>query len=72
VAGAFAHLDEAGSGGYLPLAGDFMSFTEIVETLNRQGHKFSFKQVLKEAFGALFPGAAEVQRRSVTSKLIRT
>ena len=37
-----------------------MSFHEIVDTLNRQGHKFSVKQVPKEAFAALFPGAAEV------------
>src|SRR6266542_2501843 len=36
VAGAFAHPDEAGNGEYLPLVGDFMSFNEIVETLNRQ------------------------------------
>ena len=48
VAGAFAHPDEAGNGEYLPLVGDFMSFNEIVETLNRQGHNFSFKQVPKE------------------------
>jgi len=60
VAGAFAHPDEAGNGEYLPLVGDFMSFNEIVETLNRQGHKFSFKQVPKEVFAALFPGAAEL------------
>lgn len=60
VAGPLAHPDEAGNGEYLPLAGDFMSFTEIVDTLNRQGHKFSFKQVPKKAFAALFPGAAEV------------
>src|SRR6267154_5724297 len=45
VAGAFAHPDEAGNGEYLPLVGDFMSFHEIVSTLNQQGHKFSFKQV---------------------------
>src|SRR6266436_4762803 len=38
VVGAFAHPDEAGNGQYLPLVGDFMSFNEIVETLNRQGH----------------------------------
>src|SRR5881396_2810254 len=43
VAGAFAHPDEAGNGQYLPLVGDFMSFNEIVETLNRQGHNFSYK-----------------------------
>jgi uncharacterized protein YbjT (DUF2867 family) len=59
VAGAFAHPDEAGNGEYLPLVGDFMSFNEIVDTLNRQGHKFSVKQVPKEVFAALFPGAAE-------------
>jgi uncharacterized protein YbjT (DUF2867 family) len=59
VAGAFAHPDEAGNGEYLPLVGDFMSFNEIVDTLNRQGHKFSFKQVPAEVFAALFPGGAE-------------
>jgi uncharacterized protein YbjT (DUF2867 family) len=60
VAGAFAHPSEAGNGEYLPLVGDFMSFNEIVDTLNRQGHKFSFKQVPKEVFAAApFPGAAE-------------
>src|SRR5436190_7882990 len=60
VAGAFARPDEAGNGEYLPLVGDFMSFNEIVETLNRQGHKFSVKQVPKEVFTTLFPGAAEL------------
>ena len=60
VAGAFAHPDQAGNGEYLPLVGDFMSFSEIVDTLNRQGHEFSFKQVPKEAFAASFPGAAEI------------
>ncbi len=60
VAGAFPRPDEAGNGEYLPLVGDFMSFNEIIDTLNRQGHKFSFKQVPKEVFATLFPGAAEV------------
>src|SRR6266705_3167110 len=60
VAGAFAHPDEAGSGEYLPLVGDFLSFNEIVETLNRQGHKFSVKQIPKEVFAGLFPGGAEL------------
>jgi hypothetical protein len=36
-----------------------MSFKEIVDTLNRQGHKFLFNQVPKEVFAALLPGAAE-------------
>jgi uncharacterized protein YbjT (DUF2867 family) len=50
VAGAFARPDQAGHGEYLPLVGDFMSFNEIVGTLNRQGHKFSFHQVPKDSF----------------------
>jgi len=60
VAGAFAHPDQAGHGEYLPLVGDFMSFNEIIDTLNRQGHNFSFHQVPKEAFAGFFPGAAEI------------
>jgi uncharacterized protein YbjT (DUF2867 family) len=60
VASAFAHPDEAGHGEYLPLVGDFMSFNEIVETLNRQGHHFSYKQVPKESFAGSFPGATEL------------
>jgi len=60
VAGAFAHPDQAGHGEYLPLVGDFMSFNEIVDALNRQGHKFTFKQVPKEVFAGFFPGAAAV------------
>ena len=60
VAGAFAHADEAGHGEYLPLVGDFLSFNEIVETLNRQGHNLSYKQVPKENFAGSFPGATEI------------
>jgi uncharacterized protein YbjT (DUF2867 family) len=60
VAGAFAHPDRASHGEYLPLVGDFMSFSEIVDTLNRQGHNFSFNQVPKEIFAGFFPGAAEI------------
>ena len=60
VAGAFAHPDLAGHGEYLPLVGDFMSFNEIINTLNRQGHELSFRQVPKEVFATSFPGAAEV------------
>lgn len=57
VAGAFARPEEAGHGEYLPLVGDFMSFNEIIDTLNRQGHQFSFKRVPKEVFASFFPGA---------------
>src|SRR5258707_12899167 len=60
VAGAFAQPDRAGNGEYLPLVGDFMSFNEIIGTLNRQGHKFTFKRVPKEVFAGFFPGADEI------------
>jgi hypothetical protein len=60
VTGAFLHADQVGNGEYLPLVGDFMSFNEIVETLNRQGYKTSVKQVPKELFATFFPGAAEI------------
>src|SRR5882757_7982061 len=60
VAGAFAEPDQAGHGEYLPLVGDFMSFNDIVNTLNQQGHNFSFTQVPADAFATFFPAAAEV------------
>ena len=60
VAGAFAQPQLAGHGEHLPLVGDFLSFNEIVATLNRQGHKFSFKQVPREVFAGWFPGAADI------------
>jgi uncharacterized protein YbjT (DUF2867 family) len=60
VAGAFAQPELAGHGEHLPLVGDFLSFNEVIATLNRQGHKFSFKQVPREVFAAWFPGAADV------------
>ena len=57
VAGAFAHPEIAGHGEHLPLVGDFLTFNEIVATLNRQGHKLSFNQVPREIFASWFPGA---------------
>ncbi len=60
VAGAFAHPDKAGDGQYLPLVGDFLSFNEVVETLNKQGHTFTFNQVPREVYANFFPGAREL------------
>ena len=60
VAGAFAQPDLVGHGEHLPLVGDFLSFNEIIATLNRQGYKFSFKQVPREVFAGWFPGAEDV------------
>jgi hypothetical protein len=60
VVGAFAQPELAGHGEHLPLVGDFLSFNEIVATLNRQGHNVSFKQVPREVFSGWFPGAEGV------------
>lgn len=60
VAGAFAQPDLVGHGQHLPLVGDFLSFNEILATLNRQGNKFSYRQVPREVFGGWFPGAEGV------------
>jgi uncharacterized protein YbjT (DUF2867 family) len=60
VVGAFAHPDQAGSGQYLPLVGDFASFNDIVAALNLQGHKVSFNQVPSNVFAGFFPGAEEL------------
>jgi uncharacterized protein YbjT (DUF2867 family) len=60
VAGALAHPDQAGNGEYLPLVGDFLSFNEVVDALNEQGHTFTFNQVPPAVFATLFPGAAEI------------
>jgi uncharacterized protein YbjT (DUF2867 family) len=60
VVGAFARPELAGHGEHLPLVGDFLSFNEVIATLNRQGHKFSFKQVPRELFASWFPGAKDI------------
>ncbi|RON50534.1 nucleoside-diphosphate sugar epimerase [Pseudomonas frederiksbergensis] len=60
VVGAFAQPEIAGHGEHLPLVGDFLSFNEVIATLNQQGHTLSFKQVPPEVFADWFPGAREV------------
>ena len=60
VVGAFTQPELAGNGEHLPLVGDVLSFNAIIATLNRQGHKFSFKQVPQELFAGWFPGAQEI------------
>ena len=60
AAGAFAQPGLAGHGEHLPLVGDFLSFNEIIATLNRLGHKFSFKHVPREVFANSFPDAKAI------------
>jgi uncharacterized protein YbjT (DUF2867 family) len=60
VASAFAQPELVGHGEHLPLVGDFLSFNEVVATLNKQGHRFSYTQVPKELYAGWYPGAREV------------
>lgn len=60
VAGAFANPEAAGGGQYLPQVGDLLSFNDIVATLNKQGHTYTFNQVPREVFATFFPGAGEL------------
>jgi len=60
VAGAFAHPDRAGNGAHLPLVGEYMSFNEIIATLDQLGYDLAFNQVPGEVFANFFPGAGEL------------
>lgn len=60
VSGAFADPAAAGGGQHLPLVGDLLSFGDIVATLNKQGHAYTFNPVPREVFATFFPGAREL------------
>ena len=51
VAGAFAHPDQVGQGQYLSLAGDLMSWDDIVATLNSQGHNLAYTEATEDPWG---------------------
>lgn len=57
VTGAFAHPDNTGKGDYLQLVGNFLSFSEIVDTLNKFAHPVTFKQVPRDVYPGFFLGA---------------
>ena len=44
-------------GEHLAMVGDFLSFNEIIDTLNQLGNTLSFKQVPREVFASWFPHA---------------
>ena len=51
VTGAFEQPDSVGNGQYLSLAGDLMSWDDIVATLNSQGHNRAYTQTTDDPFG---------------------
>ncbi|HGN2727619.1 TPA: NmrA/HSCARG family protein [Pseudomonas aeruginosa] len=60
VAGVFSSPNAAPNGQYLPLVGDFLSFNEIINVLNMQGHKFTFTKVPADVYATFYPGAEEI------------
>jgi uncharacterized protein YbjT (DUF2867 family) len=60
VAGALAQPDVVGAGSYLSSAVGLMSFGEVADTLNAQGHSVAVLQVPGEVFATFFPGAEEM------------
>ena len=60
VAGAFDHAELVGDGAYLSSAAALMSFADMVDTLNAQGHSVTAIQVPAEVFATFFPGAEEM------------
>lgn len=60
VAGAFALPDRVGSGQVLSLAGDLLSFDDIVTTLGHLGRDVVYREIPHETFALRFPGAEEM------------
>jgi uncharacterized protein YbjT (DUF2867 family) len=59
VAAAFEQPGRVGKGGRLAMAAETLSWKDMVERLNAQGHELSVVQVPAEAYDGFFPGAAE-------------
>jgi uncharacterized protein YbjT (DUF2867 family) len=60
VAGVFENPDLVGDGAYLSSAAELMSFGDVVDTLNSQGHDLNYLEVPAEVFATFFPGAEEI------------
>jgi uncharacterized protein YbjT (DUF2867 family) len=58
VAGAFENPDLVGDGAYLSSAAELMSFGDVVDTLNSQGHDLTYQEVPAEVFATFFPPAS--------------
>ena len=60
VAGAFDNPEAVGAGSYLSSAAALLSFGDLVDVLNSQGHSLALVEVPAEVFAAFFPGAEEM------------
>jgi uncharacterized protein YbjT (DUF2867 family) len=59
VAAALNQPEIAGNGQYLALAGDYLCWQDLVDTLNAQGHKLDYERVSAEEYDSFFPSARE-------------
>jgi hypothetical protein len=60
VSGAFEQPELVGAGAYLAPTPGLMSFGDVLDTLNAQGHALTYQEVPAEVFRTLFPGAEEM------------
>jgi len=60
VAGAFEHPELVGDGAYLSSAAALMSFGDVVDILNGQGHDLHYVEVPAEVYATFYPGASEI------------
>jgi hypothetical protein len=60
VSGAFENPDLVGAGAYLAPTPGLMSFGDLLDTLNEQGHTLTYQQVPAEVFRTFLPGADEM------------
>jgi uncharacterized protein YbjT (DUF2867 family) len=62
VAGAFMQPEEVGQGQHLSLAGDLLSWNDIISTLNSQGHNLAYSQMPEDVWNETSPQCARSQR----------
>jgi len=60
VSGAFENPALVGAGAYLAPTPGLMSFGDVIDTLNEQGHDLSYQEVPADLFRTFFPGAEEM------------
>ena len=59
VAAAFNRPYQVGAGQHLALASDYLSWQDLVDILNTQGHNLEYQQVCAEEYDSFFPSARE-------------
>ena len=61
VVGAFEQPEQAGAGQHLSLAGDLLSWDDIVAVLRRHGHNIAFEEMSAEDWDSQNPWGASVR-----------